>query len=204
MLVFDQIRLVFLANPKTGTTSFEQMYRKYANIELSDALPKHIRFNNFRNHHRKLARKYEVVTTVRDPVDTLFSWYRYRSRPLILGTENSTAGISFEAFFEEWCKDQPAPYADVSTSVAFVTNRNGRTYRALKVFRYESSPSVIDYVGAKLGVESKALVKNKSGFFQKPALDALKSRVDMKHPKVVSAYERYNNIEYFNERENVG
>lgn len=151
MLIFDDIKLIYLANPKTGTTAFEQAFRRYANKELSDTLPKHVPFRRVRRVFPQLVKQYEVVTCVREPLDTLYSWYRYRQRALLKGDPNSTYGVSFKTFIEEWCEDDPAEFARINGSVRFVLSKNGLVHKKLGLFRYGGNPSIIDYVAEKRG-----------------------------------------------------
>ena len=198
MLIFDDIGLVYLANPKTGTTSFEHAFSKYANREQSQLLPKHMPFRRFRKKCPEIARQYEFITCVRDPLETLFSWYRYRTRPTLRGQPNSTFGLTFEQFFEEWCKDKPPSCADVSTSVEFILNRKGSISRHLKIFKYGIRPGVQEYAAERLGVKVPELKRNVS----RPDPDGqsvpLASRVDTGHKKLEDAYEIYGNIDFAN------
>lgn len=198
MLIFDQIKLVYLANPKTGTTSFEHAFARYANRKQSRILTKHVPFRRFKKTFPKLAREYEIVTCVRDPLETLHSWYRYRSRPILRGNPNSTHGLSFEEFFHEWCKEKPAKFAHVHASVGFVLGRGGNIVRKLSIFKYQSNPDPVEYVAAKLGVSAPASQRNVSPRQAATNGELLKIHAGSDCPKLAEQYALYNKIRFVN------
>jgi len=67
----------------------------------------------------------QAVAVMRDPVDHLRSWYRYRRRAELDGTELSTAQCSFDDFVRQTLSDTPAPYADLGTQLRFLTGGDG-------------------------------------------------------------------------------
>ncbi|HHG91202.1 MAG TPA: gamma-glutamyl kinase [Devosia sp.] len=196
MLIFREIKLVYLANPKTGTTSFEHAFERFADHKTSKALPKHVPFRRFRRKFPELARECEIVTSVRDPLDTLYSWYRYRARPALRGHVNSTFGLAFEAFLCEWCKAEPASFADVGASVGFVLNEKGEISKRLKIFRYEERSSLQKHVAAKLGRDVPELARNVSRAKKDPtALAPIRGTIS-RYPKLQKAYEIYDRIAF--------
>ena len=130
MLVFWKARLVLLAVPKTGTTALEQALLPYADAAiLNPPQQKHCTVKRYRNQLQKFfeqrgQRKLEVMAVVREPVDWLSSWYRYRARDAIAGSANSTRDIDFEAFVAAWL-DESAPFAKVGRQSRFVANEDG-------------------------------------------------------------------------------
>ena len=125
MLVFWNERLILLAVPKTGTTALEQALGPRAALVLRDPPQlKHATPQRVRRLVLPLLRagvgdgdEFEMVATIREPVSWLSSWYRYRRRDEIAGRPNSTRGVSFDAFVEEWLKERPAPWAAVGAQV---------------------------------------------------------------------------------------
>ncbi len=197
MLIFREIKLVYLANPKTGTTSFEHAFASFADSKKSKFLPKHTPFRRFRKKFPRLAREYEIVTCVRDPLDTLYSWYRYRSRPALRGHANSTFALSFEEFFSEWCKPEPAAFADVGASVGFVLNERGKIPQRLKIFRYEDRSALQNYVCGKMGQKIPELARNVSRTKKDMTiLDPFRSTVS-RYPKLQKIYDSYARIGFY-------
>lgn len=155
MLVFWQEKLVLLAVPKTGTTAFEGALAPRASMVLRD--PPHLkhspvfRYNRFLHpfFDRAGGQTMETMAVVRHPVDWLSSWYRYRSREAIAGQPNSTQGISFDDFVDEYCKGKPAPFAAVGSQARFVTGPDGEM-GVDHLFRYEAMDKVTAFLAEKL------------------------------------------------------
>lgn len=198
MLIFDDIKLVYLANPKTGTTSFEHAFEKFANAEESQRLAKHAPFRRFKRKFPDMAKEYEVVTCLRDPLETLYSWYRYRARVTIRGQSRSTYGMTFEEFFAEWCKPDPAPYAGMNGSVSFVLNKKGKVVKRLKIFKYGASNGLHEYVAGKMGIVVPDLQKNVSRASVSVQRKPLAELVDTKHEKLRRVYDIFDSIKFEN------
>ncbi len=197
MLIFNKIKLIYLANPKTGTTSFEHAFRSHADLKESRLLPKHIPFRRYKKKFPQIVREYEVIACVRDPLDTLYSWYRYRSRPTLRGHPNSSAGRSFEEFFDEWCKPDPAPYADVGASVGFVLNERGQVAKALTLFRYEDRMALSSFVAERLDLQSVPSANRNVSKKTDPGTSLpLRNRVDISRPKFARVREIYETIRF--------
>lgn len=219
MLIFPDLKLVYLACPKTGTTTFERTFGPYADSELSESVVKHVRYARFRRKFPAIAKKYEVVTCLRDPLESLYSWYSYRSRLTLMGRTRSTRGMSFEEFFDEWCKPEPAPFAKVAPSVKFVTDKNGMQFKKLKVVRYEDADLLFAHIATRLGISPRFDRYNRSpspegtlsqwvgrmfrgradkadGESRKLNTRDLTQRVDLSKPKIQEAYDIYHRIEF--------
>ena len=150
MLVFWKARLVLLAVPKTGTTALEAALAPHADAAILN--PPGLKHCTVRKWHRECAdfytqrgrRPLELVATVREPVDWLCSWWRYRARPEIAGTPNSTAALSFDAFVADWLRDAPPPHARVGRQAEFL--KGGVDH----LFRYEALPELVAFLEARL------------------------------------------------------
>ncbi len=158
MLVFWKEALVFLAVPKTGTTALEGALAPRASMVLRD--PPILKHTPVYRYRRYLAPYFkqagglelETVAVVRHPVDWLGSWYRYRHRDDIAGHKNSTRGISFDAFVEEYMKGKPAPFAAIGSPAKFLSDGNGN--RAVDhLFRYEAPERLISFLEDRLAVK---------------------------------------------------
>ena len=125
MLVLKKARLVFLANPKTATQSLRAMLAPHAKATPADTGDKHI---NAQIYARKWAKRIaarlgevpETFAVMRQPLQHLNSWYRYRQRDALKGHENSTAGISFPDFIEAVLMDNPPPFARIGRQARFL------------------------------------------------------------------------------------
>lgn len=157
MLVFIARRLVFLSVPKTGTTAWEAALAPHADIVVANPPElKHAPIYRYNRFFRPMFEKVcglqmETLAVVREPVDWLGSWYRYRRRPALKGHPNSTHDLSFDAFVEGYLqKDRPG-FADVGSQAKFLEPRpNG--LRATHLFRYDDQAALGAFIAAELGV----------------------------------------------------
>lgn len=155
MLVFWKERLVLLAVPKTGTTALEEVLSPRADLVFRNPpVVKHTPLYRFRRLLAPYlaatgADELETVAVIREPVDWLGSWYRYRRRDEIAGQRNSTAGISFDDFVREYCQETPAPFARVGSQARFLGDGAGGSVSHL--FRYEDQPRFLDFLASRIG-----------------------------------------------------
>ena len=167
MLVFWQENLVLLAVPKTGSTALEGALAPRASMVLRD--PPHLkhapcyRYKRFLKPFFKQAggQDPELMAVVRNPIDWLGSWYRYRTRPDLIGHENGTHGVSFDDFVLEYCKGEPAPFANVGSQARFLTINDGEI-GAQHLFQYEQWDHVIGFLEARLDFKITLKQKNVS------------------------------------------
>lgn len=171
MLVFWKENLVLLAMPKTGSTALEGALAPRASLVLRD--PPHLKHAPCYRYKRFLRPFFvqaggqtpELMAVVRNPIDWLGSWYRYRTRDDLIGHENSTRDISFDDFVLEYCKGQPAPFAAVGSQNKFLRINDGEV-GVEHLFRYEAQPRIIGYLEERLGMSITLKQKNVS-----PAMD---------------------------------
>lgn len=155
MLVFWKEKLVFLAVPKTGTTALEGALAPRASLVLRDPpILKHTPVYRYKRFVEPFLLKggdidLETLAVVRDPVDWLSSWYRYRHREDLVGHPNSTRGISFDDFVTEYTKGKPAPFAAVGSQARFLLNPDN-TCGVTHLFRYEAQPRLISFLEDRL------------------------------------------------------
>ena len=158
MLVFWKENLVLLAVPKTGSTALQGALAPRASMVLRD--PPHLKHAPCYRYKRFLRPFFvqaggqtpEVMAVVRNPIDWLGSWYRYRTREELIGHENSTHNISFDDFVLEYCKGQPAPFAAVGSQSKFLRINDGAV-GAEHLFQYEAWDKVIEYLEARLEMQ---------------------------------------------------
>jgi hypothetical protein len=157
MLVFWKARLVLLAVPKTGTTALEAAFLPHADAALLNPPPlKHATVRRWRAQISTLfeadgAPPMELVAVMREPVDWLSSWYRYRARPARAGWPQSTSGIDFAAFCEDWMRDDPPEHARVGRQSRFLSNEDGQL-GVDRLFRYDRLGEAVLYLEERLSV----------------------------------------------------
>ena len=156
MLVFWKERLVLLSVPKTGTHAYAQALGSRASIVVADPPElKHApvyRYNRFfRPMFDKMgATDLELVAVIREPLDWLGSWYRYRQRSDLDGHPASTRGVSFDDFLGATCEADPPAFANVGSQARFVEPRpNGTSVRHF--FRYEDQQGLQAFLAERLG-----------------------------------------------------
>lgn len=131
MMIFFHERLAFLAVPKTGTSALENALGSKASVIFRDPPGiKHTNARGFEAKYRKLFERgnlppLETVAVMREPIDWLGSWFRYRQRPALKGHPNSTAGLSFDEFVAAYLSDTQPAYANVGSQARFVTDQSG-------------------------------------------------------------------------------
>lgn len=119
MIYLHNARLVILSQPKTGTTALDNALASRAAIVASNPPQlKHIQYYRFMEFVAPWIKaqtgidrsEYEVVSVMREPVDWLGSWYRYRTRDALKEgnskkqRRNYTGDVTFEEFALEVLK----------------------------------------------------------------------------------------------------
>lgn len=157
MLVFWKTKLVMLAVPKTGTSSYESVLSPHADVVISDPPElKHAtvyRYNRFlRPMFEKVGAEHmDLLAVIRDPVTWLESWYKYRRRPFLDGRPTSTKDISFDQFVQAYCQDKRPPFANVGSQAKFVEARPNAAQVNL-LFAYENQPALQNYLEDRLNL----------------------------------------------------
>lgn len=155
MLVFHKERLVFLSVPKTGTTAWQAALRDRADIVISDPPElKHApvyRYNRFFHPMFQKVTKtdMDIIAVMREPLDWLGSWYRYRRRPFLQGKPNTTHDVTFDAFVQAYCQDRIPGFANVGSQAKFLEPRpNG--VAVSRLFRYENPERLLTFLQDRL------------------------------------------------------
>lgn len=160
MLYFKEQNLVFLANPKTGTSAIETALADRAGLVATD--PPGLRHMNvaiYRKEVEPLLKRFargvppRVFVVIREPISRLLSWYRYRQRfaPGI-APDRHTDDIGPEEFLEEVMKDDPRPFArDLGNQAAFCGLATGLMPPDY-IFPYEHPSALADFLRAEFGL----------------------------------------------------
>ena len=100
--------------------------------------------------------KVESICIFREPIDQMFSWYRYRSREELANdqqsNERSTAGRSFEEFVEAFLLKNPPIFARVPRQFAFIRSKSGEV-GVDRVFRYDQIDDFVTYLSERIGTQ---------------------------------------------------
>jgi len=154
MLVFWKHKLVLFALPKTGTTALEAALSARADIAILH--PPGLKHCNVTKYECDFAPVFETRGTrferfalIREPMDWLASWYRFRSRPNLKGSHEAVPDIPFDAFVREWLKPKPAAFAQVGLQSKFLVDEVGRLGVDM-LFRYENMTSAVRWLETRL------------------------------------------------------
>lgn len=165
MLVFLRQNLTFLATPKTGTTAVEMALKPRAEVIFTKNR-KHITALRYAN---KIAPFLEdtfgvrppSVAVMREPVDQIRSWYKYRSQERLDGTKQSTKGISFDQFVREVISDDAPKRAQIGRQFNFLTDGKTRVM-ADHIFAYETQKEFLAFLSEQLDHPVEIAAKNVS------------------------------------------
>ncbi|KIC42789.1 gamma-glutamyl kinase [Ruegeria sp. ANG-R] len=155
MLVFYEKRLALLSVPKTGSTAYQTALRDRADIVVSGPTDlKHANMRRYDRFFQTMFRKMfdtemDVMAIVREPVDWLGSWYRYRSRPELANHPHSTRNLSFEAFLNAYMQDPRPAFADVGCQTEFLLPRSNSA-GVTHIFKYENQNKILEFLQKRL------------------------------------------------------
>ena|SRR5215218_8099151 len=173
MLLAPAKGFVFLAVTKTGSTAIERAFAKYSQVVAQRAPAfKHTTYPQFQRFLQPfLASKgyprdsYEVVCVIREPIDWLSSWWRYRSRedladPSHPRHHNYVGRVSFEQYAHAYMKGDEQ-FAQVGRQSGFVRPRRGQA-TVDRIFRYDRFDLLVDFLCEKVGEEVDVGARNVS------------------------------------------
>lgn len=155
MLVLQKAGLVYLANPKTATQSLRATLGPFAKATPKDTGAKHI---NAAIYARKWAAHIaadlgaapQTFAVMREPLEHLNSWYRYRQRDALRGHENGTHDISFATFIEAVLHPDPPAFARIGRQARFLGFLGGAPPVQL-LFDYAQLDLLIVFLNERLG-----------------------------------------------------
>lgn len=162
MLLSNAHNFAFLCTPKCASTSIEKALDSYCDIRMSKpSAIKHINARTFNDYflpmyqHLVPTSNIETVCLIRNPIDWLFSWYRYRSRLELANnahsnSQNYTGHINFNEFIEGYLsKGRKPSYAQVSSQYSFIKDSNNNVGIDL-IFPFERLDLLLHYFEKKL------------------------------------------------------
>lgn len=157
MLVFWDQRLAFLATPKTGSTALAAALEPYAAWSIQrPPLLKHTtaqRYHRFIGPYLRAAsgEDFMTVALMREPLDWLGSWYRFRQRPDLADPRHSTKDKSFDEFVESYCAKPQPGFANVGSQARFLTPPGKPPVD--RIFRYEAMGDFVAFLEDRLKVK---------------------------------------------------
>lgn len=180
MLLAPGKGFVFLAVPKTGTTAIERAFRPHSEGSFLRNPFKHSRYDQFQQYVQPFLEakgfpreSYEVVCISREPLDWLFSWWRYRSRPDLADPaarrhRNYSGDVTFEQFARAYLQRHQQKrtgsgkkYANIGRLSRFVRPLPGEP-EVDRIFRYDRMELLVDFLCDKVGEGVDAKARNVS------------------------------------------
>lgn len=162
MIFLYQARLAILSQPKTGTTALDNALEGRASMAFKNPTSlKHMQYPKFMAFVAPLIRdvaglereEYDVVSVMREPIDWLGSWYRYRTRDVLRDARkekkrsNYTGDMSFEDFVLEVLKGkgQRKTFAKVGNPCSVALSEDG-AIGCDRIFPYEDLTELYDLI----------------------------------------------------------
>jgi hypothetical protein len=166
VLILRKACLVYLANPKTASQAIRAMLGPHAERPEEARAKPHMNAGAYGRHWAArvtadLGKRPETLAVMRDPMDHMQSWFRYRQRDALLGHRNSTAGISFAQFVEDRLSDTPPPHAVIGRQDRFLGFIDGGP-PVTHVFDYARLDLLVDFLQDRLGVALDLGMRNVS------------------------------------------
>ena len=193
MLIFPDQRLTFLATPKTGTTAIEMALQPHAEIIFAKQR-KHINAKRYAGKiapflKRTFGIETETVAVMREPVEQIRSWYRYRARAEVAGLPRATSTMTFDDFVMAVISNRPPEFARIGSQHGFLTDRAG----ALKVdhlFAYEDQARLLAFLSDRLDTRVKLEQRNVSPKVEAPLSAHVEALLRAKRAAEFALYER--------------
>lgn len=148
--------MVFLANPKAGSTAIETALEPLSNLAV--LRPPELKHTNLENYERFVApwlnsitgEKFTTIAVMREPVEWLRSWYRFRIRDDIDDPLHEMTGVAFPDFVQAYMAPDQKLVTHIGTQSDFLTHQ-GKTVDC--IFRYEEMEHLTEYLEEQLDCE---------------------------------------------------
>ena len=202
MLIFVNQGLIVYSIPKTGSTSIEKAIGKGASIKLSgtgDNGLKHINSRKFNKWSRTLRREFpnqQFVSccVIREPLDRLKSWYRYKSRDTLKNQKRYVGNLTFEEYLNNLCDkiEKKSTRYYLNSLSRFLIFRD--KINVDRIFPYEKIEEFTDFLSLKLNKEIKLPRKNVSPQISSSKLQVSEETLNRLNPFISLDVNLYNKI----------
>jgi hypothetical protein len=165
MLISTKKKFVFLSNYKCASTSIESVLKEHCELILDGHKFKHLPIDKFNKYIKPLLETmgfydFETYCIVRNPIDYVFSWYRYRQRDELKKSESIkyTGDITFDQFVKESCSEYPPLTRPREYQHIFVGFKNGK-FKVDNVYTLDNiklfSKSIYDRYNIDINIPNK-------------------------------------------------
>jgi len=154
MLYFADAKLLIYAPPKTGTTALHQALGDHADLALRRSM-KHLSVKAAHKHVLPLIAAFkheppEGFAIVREPIDWLHSWYRYRTR-LDISDPKSTTHVDFDGFVDGYLADERPDFAKVGQQSRHLAGSGAMA--PVHLFAHDHMDRAVGFLTERLGIE---------------------------------------------------
>ena len=155
MLIFWKQKLVFLATPKAGSSAIEAALEPLADVAiLRPAELKHTSAQDFQGYlapylAQKSGEAFTTVALMRQPIDWLRSWYRFRLRDDDEDPDHPMIGRTFEQFAQDYISPSRPAHANFSSQSEFLCDALG-TCAVDTIFRYDQIDRFVHFLEDQL------------------------------------------------------
>lgn len=178
MLVFWEARLVLLSQQKTGTTALIHALASQADMHIRQPTElRHMNHTEFCTFICPMFMKktgvgrtgFNVISVMRDPLDWVGSWFRFRARPQLADPNHPrhaeyTGAMTFDEFVWDVCASRtghtPA-HAAIGTPCRVALSREG-LLEVDQLFPYEDMSGLRSLIEEKTGKPLKTIPVNVS------------------------------------------
>jgi hypothetical protein len=158
MFAAPQHGFVFLSTTKTGSTAVENVFTPYAQL-VARRPPslKHMNAQGYAASLQPLLAKhgfpretYDVVCVIREPIDWITSWWRYRSRPA--AAEKEAKKYAGDLTLDEFCERFMDGEFVLGNMARFVRLRDGSCGVDV-MFKYDHLDDLVVWMSEKIGID---------------------------------------------------
>lgn len=155
MMISIEHKIAFLAMTKTASTSIQQALNPHCDIVFRfNPGVKHISYRKYQRFVQPYLENLgyadiETTCVIREPIDWLFSWYKYRSRDEISKMPQSTKDISFDEFVAKYL-DAPEKEKGIGRPSRFIAMHKS-DLRVDHIYKYENLPLYRDFLETRFG-----------------------------------------------------
>lgn len=164
MIISVDHKFILLSNRKCGSTSLVHSLENLPDMMVQkDYRLRHTNYKDYQQFIRPWLQKnlkddlddFKVISVFREPLDWVFSWYRFRRSAHLQQVDNpdfSTRGISWHTFLKNYLIDpenRPS-YARVSDQADFVIGEDG-TVDGITLFAYDKFDDLVLWLKNRIG-----------------------------------------------------
>ena len=153
MLIFWEPRLVFLAMPKAGSTAIEAALEPLASAAILRPEPlKHTNISKFHQYlgpwlEAQASAPFSTVALMREPVDWLRSWYRFRQRDDHDDALHQVEDTTFARFAADYSRPDGPERLNIGRQSDFLIDGARRVDH---IFRYEDFAAFVEHLEDRL------------------------------------------------------